>query len=533
MIRATRSWFRRNRTNFAIGFGVVGVGYVASQYVLSKLAEARERMSSDRIAKENLRRRFEQNQEDCTFTVLALLPTATENVLDALRVESITHELQQKKAENLAQSVGAADIASSELSSGPPSVIDDDGRSLQSFQSEGYVHASQSLAEPSPGGTTEGVGQVVVQQRARKSKAKLWNELKISSITRAFTLLYTLSLLTLFTRIQLNLLGRRNYLSSVVSLASHPPNESTINLENHDDDNLEHAYGNDFETNRRYLTFSWWLLHRGWKDIMAKVEVSVREVFGSLSPREDITLERLSELVLQVRKKVEGSTETERRNGKWLSYLLPPLEQEDYVLRESGMSGSATPPTTADSPRMPLRRLLDETSDLIDSPPFTHVLTKLLDAGFSVLVDEKLRLQAFKLLPESSLGGNRIQEVSGDETEAETKTKVANILAVLTRQAHSIGLGTNAEEKVNEYLRAMEQERDLEGFAAIVYSSNFEFEAPTTSSAEKGDDKEGARLKPEDLSPSGAMEHGESLADVSLVEPGFENAWGKATEHSG
>ena len=195
------------------------------------------------------------------------------------------------------------------------------------------------------------------------------------------------------------------------------------------------------------------------------------------------------------------------------------------------MSGSATPPTTADSLHMPLRRLLDETSDLIDSPPFTHVLTKLLDAGFSVLVDEKLRPQAFKLAPESSLRGSRIQEVSGDETE--TKTKVANVLAVLTRQAHSIGLGANAEEKVNEYLRSMEQERDLEGFAAIVYSSNFEFEAPTTSSAEKDDGKGGTRSKPEVLTTSGMMECGENFADMSLVEAEFENAWGKATEHSG
>ncbi|KAI9785006.1 MAG: peroxin [Geoglossum umbratile] len=531
MIRATRNWFRRNRTNFALGFGVLGVGYVASQYVLSKLAEARERMSSDRIAKENLRRRFEQNQEDCTFTVLALLPTATENILEALRVESITHELQQKRAEHLLQSAGAADVASSELSSGPPSVADDDGRSLQSFQSESYVHASQNLAEPLAGGDA---GQSVLQQRTQKSKVKLWNELKISSVTRAFTLIYTLSLLTLLTRIQLNLLGRRNYLSSVVSLASHPPNESTINLENRDDDNLGHAYGNDFETNRRYLTFSWWLLHRGWKDIMTKVEVAVREVFGPLSPREDITLEKLSELVIQVRKKVEGSTETERRNSKWLAYLLPPREQEDYVLRESGMSGSATLPTTTDPPHMPLRRLLDETSDLIDSPPFTHVQTKLLDAGFSVLVNEKLRLQAFKLAPESSLRESRVQEVSGDQTETETeaKTRVANVLAVLTRQAHSIGLGANADEKVNEYLRAMEQERDLEGFAAIVYSSNFEFEAPTTGGAED-DDKEGTRPKPEVLTTSRTMECGESFADMSLVEAELENAWGKATEHSG
>ena len=52
MIAATRNWFKRNRTNIAVGFGVVGAGYVATQYVLSKISEARERMSYDRIAKE-------------------------------------------------------------------------------------------------------------------------------------------------------------------------------------------------------------------------------------------------------------------------------------------------------------------------------------------------------------------------------------------------------------------------------------------------------------------------------------------------
>jgi len=52
MIAATRRWFRRNRTSLAIGAGVIGVGYVAGQYVLGKISEARQRMSEDRIAKE-------------------------------------------------------------------------------------------------------------------------------------------------------------------------------------------------------------------------------------------------------------------------------------------------------------------------------------------------------------------------------------------------------------------------------------------------------------------------------------------------
>jgi peroxin-3 len=133
------------------------------------------------------------------------------------------------------------------------------------------------------------------------------------AISRAFTLIYTLSLLTLLTRIQLNLLGRRNYLASVVSLAAPSSSETKINLENNDDDNFEHAYGNDFETNRRYLSFSWWLLHRGCIQLIHKVTAAVKEVFGSLNPREEITLEKLSELTLEVRKKIEGATEEERR----------------------------------------------------------------------------------------------------------------------------------------------------------------------------------------------------------------------------
>jgi peroxin-3 len=52
MISATKRWFRRNRNGLAIGAGVVGATYLASQYVLSKISETRERMSSDKIARE-------------------------------------------------------------------------------------------------------------------------------------------------------------------------------------------------------------------------------------------------------------------------------------------------------------------------------------------------------------------------------------------------------------------------------------------------------------------------------------------------
>lgn len=52
MISTSRRWLRRNRTNFAIGAGVLSVGYVAGQYVISKISETRQRMNADRVAKE-------------------------------------------------------------------------------------------------------------------------------------------------------------------------------------------------------------------------------------------------------------------------------------------------------------------------------------------------------------------------------------------------------------------------------------------------------------------------------------------------
>ncbi|KAH8821669.1 Peroxin-3 [Xylogone sp. PMI_703] len=517
MISATRKWFRRNRNTFAVGFGVLGVGYVATQYVLGRITDARERMSSDRIARENLRRRFQQNQEDCTFTVLALLPTATENILAELETERITLELQQQKAAKLARN---GELNSSELGSGPPSVTDDDGRSMVSLQSESGVHASQIQlpnASVIGDGPQDGGQQA---QKTKKSKLQLWNQLKISAITRAFTLIYTLALLSLLTRIQLNLLGRRSYLSSVVSLATGAPEQSTINLENNDDDNPDQVYGNDFETNRQYLTFSWWLLHRGWKEVMLKVEEAVKDVFGKLSPRDDVTMQRFSELTLEVRKRVEGATEADRKANKWLQYLLPPREEEAFVLKESGMITESTQPgasAASVSSTAPLRRLLDETSDLIDSPPFSHVLTMLLDAGFSMLVDEKIAQQAYKQpAPVNVADGSNAQI---EELVDIKPIKLPIILAILTRQAHKIGNGVP-----NEYLQAMEQVKDLEAFAAVVYSSNWETEISPLH--EQSIDTTAERVK----SPADGGVSASSVVDVG-AESTFEHAWDKAVDN--
>ena len=404
-----------------------------------------------------------------------------------------------------------------------------DAASLSSLQSSSYVHASQ---------ITESEGSS--PPRPRKSKGELWNEIKIASITRAFTLLYTLSLLTFLTKIQLNLLGRLSYISSVIALAQPSPAERAfaISLEDNDGPGSPGGpiYGNEFETNRRYLAFTWYLLNKGYAKIMTEVRAAVTEVFGTISPTEAISVEKFSDLTLQVRQKVEGADAERRRSKDWLVYLLPPREEEESVLVESGVMappdaatasytkgaipGISTDPlqpaeslplkSGLDNPSSTFRKLLDETADLVESPTFTHIQTLLLDTLFSHLIDQKVSAQVFSeqiiplapahpapippqtqtqplteipstvtVIPAQSHPSSSSPPADQSPNPGST-VKLASILAILTRQAHAIGgthspRGNTMSSPGNDYVEAMERQvRELEAFAAVIYSSQLD-----------------------------------------------------------
>jgi peroxin-3 len=147
----------------------------------------------------SLRRRFEQNQEDCTFTVLALLPTATTHILEAMNTEKITYEIQQMKGSATAKARSIGSVSPPSISEA--AVTDDDGRSIisVSVQSESGVHASQVLV-PSPLATVTAAGEggaadevalaaavplpsddrPQTPQKPRKTKRQLWDDLTIS-----------------------------------------------------------------------------------------------------------------------------------------------------------------------------------------------------------------------------------------------------------------------------------------------------------------------------------------------------------------
>lgn len=128
------------------------------------------------------------------------------------------------------------------------------------------------------------------------------------ALTRTLTTLYTISLLSLLTAVQLNLLGRSRYIDSVrasdraerardevphFSLTGILAREAVAKIvdveaiwpawilgesEDGDEDN-EKIDAIPEETEMRFLTLSWWVLHVGWKDVAARVRAGVESVF--------------------------------------------------------------------------------------------------------------------------------------------------------------------------------------------------------------------------------------------------------------
>lgn len=292
-----------------------------------------------------MKRRFEQNQQDCVFTVLSLLPTLGDQLLHELNVELITAKLQQtrsqrptplptpdssmilppksteeesKEGQQPEESKDPADQTTNETtedqltkesSEGTESSTDtaiEGGAEVKASQeseenttssetkndTESAEDKSKQANGTTPEGTETAVAAIVKDDATeaeaaaaavaidRRTKLELWNELKIMSFTRTVTALYSLTFLTLLTQVQLNLLGRFTYVSSVVALSN--TTDASYRVEGPSTKGSMSATNGqlDFQTEKKYLTFSYWLLHEGWRRWSDKVREVVEDVVG-------------------------------------------------------------------------------------------------------------------------------------------------------------------------------------------------------------------------------------------------------------
>ncbi|CAN6224066.1 unnamed protein product [Urochloa humidicola] len=159
MLASARGFWARHRRKVLVSLGVAGVGYAAyrlydahrAQLVRVEQLRAREEQAADDLIKNQLQEHFEKVQRICDTTTLPMaMHQLSEKIMSELDISKLTDKLRQGKVES-------------------------------------------SALTP-------------------KEKYDTWEEIKIKSFTKTVSSMWAMTLLSLYTRVQVTILGRHLYL---------------------------------------------------------------------------------------------------------------------------------------------------------------------------------------------------------------------------------------------------------------------------------------------------------------------------------
>jgi hypothetical protein len=166
--------------------------------------------------------------------VLSLLPGIADHLFGTLNVEAVTEEL---KASRNGKRSGAQS--------------DEEQRAQKYEQWEKVKILSASFVYSS--------GMSAYQSNLHSTP---------SGFTRTFACIYALVLLIALTRIQINILGRRAYLETLASQQQQRRPKSRKETDE------------QFETERAFLSASWWFLNRGIRPLTDRIHAKVKDRLG-------------------------------------------------------------------------------------------------------------------------------------------------------------------------------------------------------------------------------------------------------------
>ena len=130
MLNSVSNYLSERRAGFVRSAGVAGGLYLVGQYAAARVADMRASVLEHRGAREkyvqvgsrppyspvvdtvpcSMRKRFQQNRQDISFTIMTYLPLLSKHILDEMDVEALTAELQSlsraAKAPRIPRAIG-------------------------------------------------------------------------------------------------------------------------------------------------------------------------------------------------------------------------------------------------------------------------------------------------------------------------------------------------------------------------------------------------------------------------------------------
>ncbi|XP_072120877.1 peroxisomal biogenesis factor 3 [Mobula birostris] len=101
MLHSAWAFVKRHRRKFLFTGALIGGAYLLGKYAQKKLRDLQEREAAEYIAQARRQYHFESNQRTCNMTVLSMLPTLREAIMQQLNSESLTCLLKNRPANKL------------------------------------------------------------------------------------------------------------------------------------------------------------------------------------------------------------------------------------------------------------------------------------------------------------------------------------------------------------------------------------------------------------------------------------------------
>ncbi|KAI9503989.1 peroxin [Coemansia spiralis] len=481
MLDGAWNFVRRHQRKLIIGTSVVGGLYISAKVLTQKLIEMQATSAKERASKENIRRRFDQNQRDCLFTIMSLLPELSEQILREVDVERFIAELRaihKPQTPRPKPEVEAAGGAHEEGNVGNVWSSNKEAEMQNNSGSEKQDSSNGNSNEPSdatqnPEQLQENDEDTINVKHAansqdvaappKRSKVEIWEDIKLQSFARALIAVYSESLLTMLVHIQLNMVGRNTYLDTVVGKLT-DTNEGRIVLEGQYEFRLSAA------DEQNFLMLSWWFLNRGWRHLMALIVDAVNYCVGPLALKARVSHRELISLLNSIHVRLRESGLIQALPG----FILPlgDANVNDYLASNRLSAEQVFTPVFV--------RLLDQIRDVVESNDFSYVLNSCIDRLTSQLLEalqesfpEPVPMPApSKPLPPTVEGetvpnlDEVVKEFEEFSAPPESRVVVVQLLPRIAREGHQILNGVP-----NHYLENVSASREVQALSAAVYTA--------------------------------------------------------------
>jgi len=265
----------------------------------------------------------------------------------------------------------------------------------------------------------------------KEQKMAIWGKAKIQIFVRTISAIFASCLMTLFLRVEVNILGRYLYLDIL--------NDTDINSNTEDEKPIS------ADVQQKFLSFanSGYIQGKGLQKLIQFIEEITTDELSSWPLTKKCSFEDLEKLLSQLSARVykDGNS----LESKFSEFLL-----ENLLM-----------------PNMQLQVLVTETRDVLESKQFESILKTCVDRGFACLT-EQLR---------GSFGP--AEEVSTDQESGKEDTKVVALpfakIGTFMKKQFKILLN-NRDDDTQTFLKSLFELKELEEYSYYIFTSSYDQE---------------------------------------------------------